>query len=266
MFRVCRKIREYYGILGFTRLVAFLTAMVIAKIFGRWFLFLKPDKWMRFNMPWPGSPHPVRLRLGTTDIEVYKQVLLDQEYDFALPSAPKVIVDAGANIGLAAVYFANKFPGSAIFALEPEETNFRLLQQNTSPYPQIRPLHVALWNENKPINLFDPHGGHCGFRTTESEPETGRQVGMVQAVTLDALMKDNKMDNVDLLKVDIEGAEIEVFKSSSNWINKVKVIMAELHEQYRAGCDNAFLEATKDFQPGVVSGQTITRIRAGNSA
>ena len=266
MFRISRKIREYYGLLGFTRLIAFLATMVISKIFGRWFLFLKPERWLRFTMPWPNSPHQVHLRLGTTDIEVYKQVLLDQEYNFALPSVPKVIVDAGANIGLAAVYFANKFPGAAIFALEPEETNFRLLQLNASPYPQIRPLHVALWNENKPINLFDENGGHCGFRTRETEPQNGRQVGTVQAVTLDALMKENKIDNVDLLKVDIEGAEIEVFKSSSNWINRVKVIMAELHEQYRAGCDNAFFEATKDLQPGIVSGQTITRIRGGNSA
>src|SRR6266404_7744998 len=63
--------------------------------------------------------HPVYLRIGTTDLTVYRQVFIERQYEHSLPISPKVIVDAGANIGLSAVFFANKYPDSLVFAVEP---------------------------------------------------------------------------------------------------------------------------------------------------
>jgi FkbM family methyltransferase len=264
MLRVLRKIRQYYATLGLVGVVRLLLALLAAKLSGRRLLFWLTKVWGRwplFKMRVPGMKCPVQLRFGTTDVEVFKQVLLDSEYDFSLPSAPKVIVDAGANIGLSAVYFANKYPSAVIYALEPEESNFKLLEMNVAAYPQIKPLHAALWSEDKQIMLVDPLGGHCGFMTQEETPQKGHQHGFVPAITLDTLMKQKGLKCIDLLKVDIEGAEKEVFESCSTWIGKIGVVMVELHDRYKAGCSEAFFEATKGFQPEVTSVQTVMRLR-----
>src|SRR5688572_4108026 len=115
----------------------------------------------------PGIRHPVAVRIGTTDVSVLRQVLQECQYDVPLPSMPRFIVDAGANIGLAAVFFANKYPESEIVALEPDESNFRLLKENGRPYRNIHAVHGALWNQEGELFLIDPGTGHHGFRTAD---------------------------------------------------------------------------------------------------
>src|ERR1700741_4382586 len=71
----------------------------------------------------PGISHQLKLRKGTSDLEVFREIFLFNTYDFPVPE-PRTIVDAGANIGLSAVYFANRFKDATIFAVEPESSNF----------------------------------------------------------------------------------------------------------------------------------------------
>ncbi|HEY7772510.1 MAG TPA: FkbM family methyltransferase, partial [Marinagarivorans sp.] len=81
--------------------------------------------------------HPFILRIPSSDVPTYQQVFIDREYQFKVSKQPKVIVDAGANIGLAAIYFANQYPNAKIIAIEPEKGNFDQLTANTKPYPNI---------------------------------------------------------------------------------------------------------------------------------
>src|SRR6185369_12585741 len=97
----------------------------------------------------------ISLRLKTSDIATFKKIFLDREYDFPLEKKPETILDAGANVGFASVFFAQKFPTAKIVAIEPEASNFALLKKNSSPYPNIIPVQGALWNENKVIDLVD---------------------------------------------------------------------------------------------------------------
>ena len=136
-----------------------------------------------------------------------KQVLLEKHYDFDLPSSPRVIIDAGSNIGLAAVFFANKFPNATIVALEPEESNFHILERNIAPYPQVKPLMFALWNDNLPITLLDIGMGSHGFQTTSSPQPNSARTRVVDAITVEALMARTGISAIDLLKIDIEGSE-----------------------------------------------------------
>jgi len=76
---------------------------------------------------------PFFLRLKTTDLPTFDQVFFYKEYDFDTAKSPNIIIDAGANIGLAAIYFANRYPNAKIIALEPEQSNFRILKENVSP-------------------------------------------------------------------------------------------------------------------------------------
>ena len=68
----------------------------------------------------PGILYPVQVRARTTDVDVYGQVLLDYEYSFDLPFSPETIIDVGANIGMASIYFLHRYPKARIIAIEPE--------------------------------------------------------------------------------------------------------------------------------------------------
>jgi len=191
----------------------------------------------------PQLPHPVMLRLHTSDTEAFDGVIRKREYELALAHPPSVIFDVGANIGLAAVWFASRFPNARVFALEPEPSNYALLCRNAAPYPGIVPIQAALWPESGTIGLVDPGTGHWGFRTVaEATGDSG-----VAAVSIPDLLARYGIDRIDLLKIDIEGAEREIFSTSAPWIACVGVIAAELHDHLAPGATHAFEAATAEF-------------------
>lgn len=85
----------------------------------------------------PALARPLHLRLRTTDVELCGQVFLQRHYDCELLRSPKIIVDAGANIGLVSVFYASKYPGARVIAVEPEGSNYEMLTKNAAPYPNI---------------------------------------------------------------------------------------------------------------------------------
>jgi FkbM family methyltransferase len=191
--------------------------------------------------------HPVHLRLRSTDVELCQEVLVNAQYDSKFPESPKVIVDAGANIGLTAIFFANRYPESRIVALEPDSSNYEMLRENVEPYSNIVAVRGALWNENKEINLIDPGAGQTAYRTHDHSVGLIAGAQIVPAITLDRLMSDFDIQFIDLLKVDIEGSEKEVFERSSLWISRVGVIAIEIHDWMRTGCAETIRAATKEF-------------------
>lgn len=248
MIRAYCIFRRYCSVLGVYGAAAFCAA----KILG-----IRPLSRTKFA----GLRHPVYIRIGTTDASVLRQVFVLKQYDVACPIVPKIIVDAGANIGLSAIFFANKYPDATIIALEPESSNFRLLQKNVAPYPQIKPMHVALWKANLQINVVDNHYGHHAFQTMEGNPNGCLKCGLVQALTVDDIMSSMGLNSIDLLKIDIEGAEKEVFENSAKWIDKVEIIMAELHDNIKPGCSKAFMRATESFSRKPSNGETVMCFR-----
>ena len=244
--RIALKIRHYHSALGLKGVVLFLCS----KITG-----IKPVVRVKVL----GLAHPVRLRIGTTDISTYQQVLVQRQYEFDKPAAPRFIIDAGANIGLSAVYFANQFPLAKIVALEPEASNYRMLCENVVPYPQVIPIRAALWRENMDLFLFDSGHGNHGFQVGANDARDLGRIGSVPGLTIDAILREAGEAQVDLLKVDIEGAEREVMEGSGEWIDKVGVFMIELHDEIKSGCSKAFHDATRDFSKDVIKGETIMR-------
>jgi len=197
----------------------------------------------------PDLKHPFHLRIQSSDVPTFKQVFIDKEYEFQIKNQPKVIIDAGANIGLASIYFANKYPNSKIIAIEPEKNNFLLLKKNTELYPNIIPLQAALWDKNEEIELVDPGLGEWGFMTENKsvDAKLGAHCHKVAAVTVDKIIKEYKLDKVDILKIDIEGAEKEVFNDTSAWLDNTNSIIIELHERMKSGCNRSFYCGSQGF-------------------
>jgi len=181
-----------------------------------------------------GIRHPLFLRVHTSDLAVYHHILLEGEYQLTLPFVPKTIVDAGANIGLTSIYYANQYPEARIIAVEPEESNYRALVHNASAYPNIEPVKAALWNRNGDVATVDV-GGDWECQVAEG---TG-----CRAVTMHTLMTESGIDSIDLLKVDVEGAEKEIF-SECDWIGRVRVLVVELHDRFKPGCREVVERAT----------------------
>src|SRR5579862_1928443 len=194
----------------------------------------------------PGSRYPIYLRLKTTDISAYSEILLRGLYDFDLPFSPTTIVDAGANVGMASIYFANKFPQAKIVAIEAESANFAMLAKNVQPYSRIIPVHAALWNRDGEIAIGKPDPGTGAFGEWGFVAREGQQGARVRAITMPTLMKEAQIDSIDLLKMDIEGAEKEVFESC-DWIDHVGCLMIELHDRDKPGCREAVNSACGGF-------------------
>jgi FkbM family methyltransferase len=196
----------------------------------------------------PRLNHPIYLRVRTTDVALCREIFLNEAYGSEFREAPRVVVDVGANIGLSAVFYAHKFPNARIIAVEPEPSNYEMLRKNTAPYPNIRPVRAALWKENGEVSIFDPGAGNTTFQVRDADELSATDgAGRVQAMTLGKLMADYQLDCIDLLKLDVEGAEKEIFEHSAPWIDRVGMIAVELHDWIRGGCSESVRLAAKDF-------------------
>ena len=209
---------------------------------------------------WDASPHPIWIRPGTSDLATFKEVLLDNEYAFALLKSPTTIVDIGANIGLASIWFAVHYPEARILSVEAERSNYELLTRNVAPFANVTPLHAALWSRSATLAVHDPNNdGVWAFRTTALSSEHSNEdgeYGTVEGLTGSEIIGRSGFGRVDLLKIDIEGAEQEVFADpgSKEWLENVDAIAIELHDRFQPGCSRAFFNRVQEFDVELTNG------------
>ncbi len=191
-----------------------------------------------------GIKHPFSLRPDTSDYDVFYQLYSKSEYDIPIYFEPKLIVDAGANIGLAAIYFKNRFPNATIISIEPDSGNFEMLQKNTKPYDNIFLEKAGLWNKETYITVEDKYGlGEHGMIVKENDHPVENSL---KAVTIDGLLKKYNLEGqrIDLLKVDIETSEKYFFESNyESWLPNTKMLIVELHDIIETGCAQSFFNA-----------------------
>lgn len=200
----------------------------------------------------------VFLRVPSSDVLAFAQIFQGRQYQVLARRPPRVIVDAGANIGLASVFFANKFPEATIIAVEPEPANFAMLVRNAAPYPNISPVNAALWNADGLVNILDNGLGSWGFVTESIGADSNQDPSShVRAMTMVTLFASCRLTTIDLLKIDIEGAEKEVFESAGSWINQVDALMVELHDRLKEGCSRSFYNGSNGFDREWVRGDTV---------
>ena len=68
-------------------------------------------------------------------------------------------------------------------------------------------------------------------------------------------MAEYMLDGIDLLKIDIEGAEREVFEDTSAWIGRVRSLIVELHEHFKPGCERSFRAGSAGFDREWIRGE-----------
>lgn len=185
----------------------------------------------------PGLRHPLWLRAGTSDIGVLQQVICGRETEFELHQTPRLIIDAGANIGLFSVMMAARFPHCRIVALEVERSNFEVLCRNVAPYPNIIPTQRALWRSSGFVRISDPTVHENAFTVAETRADDPHAIA---AVSVDGLLAELGCSELSLLKMDIEGSELEILADrDANWISCTRAMLVELHDRMRPGCSTA---------------------------
>jgi FkbM family methyltransferase len=174
----------------------------------------------------------------------------------------RVIVDAGANIGDETIRFRYFHPDATIVALEPQPGNYRLLTKNVEGDPNTIIMPKGLWSHECDLNIVASDSNE-GFSVCEVPIGTGE----VQAVSIDSIlaMLSSRSDcnGIDILKLDIEGAEYEVFsKNYEAWIPRVKVIIVECPDQDRPGTAMTIFRALSglDFNMSIC-GENLVMIR-----
>ena len=185
---------------------------------------------MEFKLP--QMANPVAIRTGMSDMQVFHDIFIWGEYGFLKPVAERTtVLDIGANVGYSSTYFASIYPKCEVVAVELMHSNFEQLSRNTAFLGnRIRTVEAAVWSHNDGVSIADDT-----FRDGDawshhaSEAEDGKS--LVPSITMLNLMQQHAMPRVNICKIDIEGAEYELFAPGNRrWVNKCDVILLEIHE------------------------------------
>ena len=194
--------------------------------------------------------YPVSARLGgSSDMEVFNQIFVIDEYSCVSDiDSPGLIFDLGANVGYSSAYFLSNYPAADVVAVEPDPANFEVCLRNLTPYgDRVKTVRGAVWSNRSKLALSRGTFGDGREWASQVREIDGKDtLEEVQGWDIPSLLAVAGRDQVDLLKVDIEGSEIDVFgPQSSAWLPKVRNICIELHGPR---CEEVFFHALKEFE------------------
>ena len=209
----------------------------------------------------PELQHAVWVRPGTSDAATFDEVFVAREYDLPFADlSPRHVLDLGANVGYASVLFAMRWPQASILAVEPETGNMELLKRNTGAYRRVDALHAAVWSRPTHVVVENPGDAANSFRMTETVNGNG---ATIPAFTVEQLIDRLGCARLDLLKMDVEGAERDILRHAANWIDRVNVMIIELHDRMVPGCAEALYGALhgKHFRQEIVGQNLVIDLR-----
>jgi FkbM family methyltransferase len=182
---------------------------------------------------------PLYWRPNETDLRVILGILVNGEYELAgMPQMAKinacyeailsrgktpVIVDAGANIGAASIWFSRLFQRAQIVAVEPDPKNADLARLNTAAYPNVRVFESAIGAVSGWVVVEAHEGGAWASRTSRSDAG-------VQVITVPELLETVPDGALFIVKVDIEGFESDLFAENPAWVADAAAIIIEPHD------------------------------------
>lgn len=187
------------------------------------------------KLRWRGRD--VFYRPGTSDPLVINQVLLRRgrkaEYFLPLALEPRVILDIGSNIGASILFFHERFPSARIYGFEPHPETFRILQANVGSIPSVEIFNYALGAVDAQVSAaFDG----VDFSGLVAKPGCVGPPGAATIVECDVkhageVMKNLDLTQVDLIKIDCEGAEYDVLSAlPEKMLRECKWIVGEMHD------------------------------------
>ena len=146
---------------------------------------------------------------------------------------PRVVFDVGANCGLFSAFVAEKYPNCNIFCFEPSEELIPIIKMNCNRY-NVSIYDCAVSDTDGSVTFYvNPDSQQTNSVNVQavkvvSAVDQILETGTVKCRSLDSIVEENKIDQVDVLKVDVQGFEGAVFRGGANMLKKVNLIFVEL--------------------------------------
>lgn len=167
---------------------------------------------------------PLEIVDANSFLGIYEEIFLRRLYDFTSLTDSPLMIDGGANVGLATLFFKMHHPAGRVIAFEPDPAIFECLQKNVASFNlrEVELMPSALWNTDG-LLAFAAQGGASGHVVTSGSSETVS----VPAARLKSWLGQK----VDFLKLDVEGAEIEVLEDCAEELRHVERLFVEYHSR-----------------------------------
>ena len=186
----------------------------------------------------------VLFRPRSSDLATFREIFVNRDYDLEAHGildlartrygaicrrgGSPLILDLGANIGLATLQFKQFFPEADVIAVEPGKDNIELARRTLKGKLNIRFVHAAIWDKEPIVQLTD------GCDQSSRHVRTGEEAGVesVPAITVEKIVGGREAD-LFLVKIDVEGAEARIFGKddvSKGWLSGVPAIIIEGHD------------------------------------
>lgn len=169
------------------------------------------------------------IRSYSGDFDIFYEVFWRKHYSLKQIETLgiKNIIDVGANVGFTSLFYHFDYPDAQIFAIEPSKSNYVILKKNTNEIKNIKCLHAAVFSENTELDFVESDYAY------NSKINDGEQsYYTVRAFSVSKIMEIFKLDEIDLLKIDVEGAENIILSKNNQWLEKIKHIIVEIHKPY----------------------------------
>jgi FkbM family methyltransferase len=187
----------------------------------------------------------IYFRKKTKDKETFKEIFNKNIYNIKLPIVPNFIIDAGSNTGFTSLFFKLKYPQAKIVALEIENENVKMIKKNLEKFKDIDIIQKGLFNKKAFFRIEDPYQATNSFVIKEVSPNENYDI---ESITIDEILMSKNIEIIDVLKIDIEGAEKDLFeKNYENWLPKVKIIMVETHDRMIPKCSYSVMKSLNEY-------------------
>jgi FkbM family methyltransferase len=157
-----------------------------------------------------------------SELLTLKELLIQDEYELPASAAPRVILDLGANIGIATLLLRARYPAATVVAVEPDPATFRKLAHNVSTDPKVVTINAAIGTQRGHASFA---AGTMSWSGRLTDDENGIRV---KTTTLDQLVADFGLQRGDMVKMDIEGAEHAVI-AAARCLDRFSVLIGEVH-------------------------------------
>ncbi len=222
-----------------------------------------PDRRPLWPAHVPGYRHPVYFRPDSTDPNVLEGVLGGREYEcVSREPGVETIVDCGGNIGLTTFYLLHHYPKARAVVVEPDAGNLRVARKTLAPFAdRVAFVQAGVWPTAAGLVVERGgyrDGGEWAFQVRPASPD---EPADFLGVPLPALMRAFGFARIDLLKIDIEAAEADLFAPAgrpAEWLPDVGTLAIELHD---ATCQAVVGAAVAPFRPAVQTAGELTIYR-----
>jgi FkbM family methyltransferase len=235
----------------------------------------RPNSSATYTVSIPGSDRVATLRVRCSDWVVFDQVFVRGEYKIAsvihdtavrniynnILSSGRIplIIDCGANIGLASVFFKAEFPKAEIYAVEPDSRNFEILKRNITGLPGVFGVKAGVWHRDAKLRIHNSGtADHWGLQVTEAQGD--HQPDDIDAIAVPQLLSIKADYALFIVKIDIEGSEREMMRNNNEWVDETPLIIAETHDwmlPWRGTGHSLFSVTTRRVRDYLLQGENI---------